>query len=159
MWQKQARRCYRQHPQKGWRWRKERYWGLIPGRRDRWVFKSPKTGKYMWKFSWLPKGRHILVKGRSSVDDPAQQAYWQKRQKKKGRTMSGIRSKLWYGQQGRCAHCGAELETGSETHIHHLKPKSEGGADKLTNLCLLHAACHRQVHGSHGKGIRLSRVA
>ena len=117
MWQKQARHCYRQHPQKGWRWRKERYWGVIPGRRDRWVFKSHKTGKYMWKFSWLPKRPHILVKGRSSVDDPTQQVYWRERQGKQGRTLSGIRAKLWYKQQGQCAHCGAELEAGSKTHI------------------------------------------
>ena len=36
---------------------------------------------------------------------------------------------------------------------------AQGGAEKLSNLCLLHETCHHQVHGRNGKEIRLRRVA
>src|SRR5262249_28498519 len=41
------------HPNKPWKWRKNRYWGrLNPARQDNWVFGDKGTGAYLLKFSW-----------------------------------------------------------------------------------------------------------
>ncbi|MBW4638617.1 MAG: HNH endonuclease [Gloeocapsa sp. UFS-A4-WI-NPMV-4B04] len=34
--------------------------------------------------------------------------------------------------------CGESLYNGEELHLHHVKPKSEGGKDTYNNLRLLH---------------------
>ncbi len=65
------------HPKKSLRWKQRRYWGKLNLRRnDNWVFGDKKTGAYMLKFSWFNISRHVLVKGRSSPDDPQLRDYW-----------------------------------------------------------------------------------
>ncbi len=75
------------HPKKSLRWKQRRYWGKLNLRRnDNWVFGDKKTGAYMLKFSWFNISRHVLVKGRSSPDDPQLRDYWGKRRWNKQRT-------------------------------------------------------------------------
>ena len=38
MWKRQERYRYRRHPNKSWSWCRQRYWGKIPSRKDKWVF-------------------------------------------------------------------------------------------------------------------------
>ncbi|WP_234809475.1 HNH endonuclease [Candidatus Williamhamiltonella defendens] len=35
-----------------------------------------------------------------------------------------------------------------------MQPKAEGGDNKLANLRLLHANCHRQLHSKKGKMLK-----
>ncbi|WP_420806099.1 group II intron maturase-specific domain-containing protein [Rickettsiella grylli] len=81
MWIKQKRFVLRRHPNKNWRWRYTRYWGQIPGRKDRWVFNDKISGRYLLKLSWISIKRHVLVKGNASPDNPALRYYWKKRKR------------------------------------------------------------------------------
>jgi 5-methylcytosine-specific restriction endonuclease McrA len=44
---------------------------------------------------------------------------------------------------GSCAECGV----GGTLHLHHIRPLSQGGTNRLDNLSLLCAYCHREAHG------------
>ena len=45
---------------------------------------------------------------------------------------------LWLEQQGRCPICGEMLTEADEWDTHHIRPRVEGGKDRLDNLVLLH---------------------
>ncbi len=83
MWVKLKRFVQRRHPHKSWQWRCDKYWGKIPKRNDKWVFMDKKSQKYLTKLSWTPTKRHILVKGKSSPDNPKLREYWRKRHYRK----------------------------------------------------------------------------
>jgi RNA-directed DNA polymerase len=79
-WIRQYRFAKRTHPKKPWKWIKAKYWGkLCPNRNDKWVFGCPEIGNFMYKLSWTPIKRHIMVKGNNSPFDPNLQEYWNKR--------------------------------------------------------------------------------
>lgn len=159
MWKRQVRYRYRRHPNKSWKWCYERYWGTIPGRKDKWTFMNPQTGQYLYKLSWIPIERHRMVQGRHSPDNPHLREYWKKRQEYK--KLHGIeqRNKLWKTQKGVCLICQAGLDNGEELQVHHIKPRKEGGRNTLDNLCILHVACHKQIHGRFRKQLKPLRAA
>ncbi|QKW48282.1 group II intron reverse transcriptase/maturase [Streptomyces buecherae] len=71
------------HPNKPKHWVTARYFGMFnKARRDRWVFGDRVSGRYLTKFSWTKIVRHQMVKGTSSVDDPALADYWAERRRK-----------------------------------------------------------------------------
>ena len=73
------------HPNKPARWRVGRYYGkFCPVRDDKWVFGDRETGAYLLRHSWTSIRRHVLVKGRSSPDDPDLAGYWENRRRKSG---------------------------------------------------------------------------
>ena len=154
MWKRQERYRYRRHPHKSWAWCRKRYWGKIPSREDRWVFMNPETGHYLYKLSWTPIQRHNLVKGKSSPDDPNLRSYWSKRQREKAPVGVKLRTILWKKQRGNCTMCASALDNGEQLHIHHKQARKEGGGHELSNLCLLHASCHRQAHGRYGQQLK-----
>jgi RNA-directed DNA polymerase len=163
-----ARHVRSNHPRKGWRWCRQKYWGqLNPERADRWVFGDKSTGAYLLKLSWTPIKRHVLVKGAASQDDPDLRGYWIERERRKleDGLLPPRLTGLARAQQGRCTHCGASLFNGEALHRHHLLPKSKGGTDKRSNVQLLHLYCHQQIHAptlerrpSDAKASCLSRV-
>lgn len=52
---------------------------------------------------------------------------------------------------GTCLFCG----TNQNLHVHHIKFRSQGGGDELTNLCLLCVKCHRdRAHGVNASKYR-----
>lgn len=149
-WKRQYRFVKRTHPMKPWKWIKTKYWGkLCPNRNDKWVFGSPETGNYMYKLSWTPIKRHLMVKGNNSPFDPNLKEYWRKRnittQTKPISTGSSM--KIAKKQEYNCLVCGNNLYTTDESiDIHHLIYKSNGGKSTYGNLMLLHTECHKQVH-------------
>jgi RNA-directed DNA polymerase len=151
MWSRQVRFAHRRHPGKSWKWKGKTYWGTIPGRQDRWVFQDKVSGKHLLKLAWFPIQRHTLVKGNASPDDPKLKEYWKQRQTQKVKTLSNsrIRITLWRRQLGKCLICEQPLDNHEEVHLHHIVPKHQGGSNRVDNLCLLHATCHRQVHSKH----------
>ena len=163
-----ARHVRSNHPRKGWRWCRSKYWGhLNPERADRWVFGDKGTGAYLLKLSWTPIRRHLLVKGASSAEDPELQGYWIERERRK--LEEGLLPPRLIGlaraQRGLCSHCGASLSNGEALNRHHLLPKREGGTDERSNLRLLHLYCHQRIHTvaparkpSDAEATRLSRV-
>jgi RNA-directed DNA polymerase len=71
------------HPKKPKHWVTARYFGVFnKARRDRWVFGDRDSGRYLTKFSWTKIVRHQMVRGTSSVDDPALADYWRERRRK-----------------------------------------------------------------------------
>lgn len=52
-----------------------------------------------------------------------------------------IKEYINFNQQGKCVLCNNSIE-----HIHHIKPKSEGGSDSVSNLIGLCQNCHSEIH-------------
>lgn len=46
--------------------------------------------------------------------------------------------------KGRCFECGKKFDY-SGLDVHHIKERSKGGSNKLTNLTILCAGCHRAL--------------
>jgi RNA-directed DNA polymerase len=159
MLQRQMEYVRRRHPKKTWKWKRARYWGEIPGREDKWVFMDPETGQFLHKLSWIPINHHIMVKGTNSPDNPKQKEYWKKRQANKKCQQAKYRDKIWKRQEGICPICKTELDNGEEVHVHHIQAKKDGGSNRVENLCILHASCHRQVHGKYRKQLKPLRAA
>ncbi|WP_282694497.1 group II intron reverse transcriptase/maturase [Streptomyces sp. CC208A] len=155
----------RSHGNKTHGWVMRRYWGRRnPERADNWVFGA--DGRYLRKFRWTAIVRHVMVKGGSSPDDPELEKYWRSRtQKRLPETESKQILRLAYRQKGLCTKCGTDLIEGAgfdpddvndwarwftasmrAIHVHHLVYRSKGGSDRLSNLEVIHAECHRQHH-------------
>jgi len=66
---------------------------------------------------------------------------------------SGVLSKLFGKQKGQCAYCKQPITkdeiNNANFHKHHMKPRSEGGDEKLNNLRLVHTLCHRDIHAMY----------
>jgi len=138
----------RTHPKKTQTWIRQTYFSTgVRGRKDRWVFADPSTGQYLIRLKWMPIQRHILIKHGASPDNPGQRKYWKKRDLRKSELLPTIRHKrVARRQKGVCPVCGNTLFGDESLHLHHIKPKIEGGTDAPQNLALLHHTCHRQVH-------------
>ncbi|MFF9788346.1 group II intron reverse transcriptase/maturase [Streptomyces nigrescens] len=159
------------HPRKSKSWVVNRHFGKFNSlRQDNWVFGDRETGIYLFKFSWTRIERHVMVRGRSSRDDPGLSSYWANRTR---RSMPATADKLSITlaarQQGICPLCkqplilGAEYESDSPRewaawfsasmkplHKHHFVYRRDGGLNETKNLRLVHAECHRQHHaGDH----------
>ena len=81
--------------------------------------------------------------------DPTFETYFEaRRQRKKQDFMAGklMHLKIFERQKGLCPICQFPIEEQSGWNMHHLVPKILGGEYTLSNLVLLHPACHVQVH-------------
>jgi RNA-directed DNA polymerase len=144
---RQKRYTKRTHPKKSWKWRKARYFGRWnPERGNNWVFGQPKT--YMPKLAWFPIERHILVKGKSSPDDPSLREYWENRKRHKSKDLPPSKQVIAKNQNWRCPICAETLFNDEELHVHHKKTRKSGGKDTYANLVLTHLYCHQQVHAA-----------
>jgi len=153
MFRREIRYAKHTHPGKSWAWLRHRYWGkLDKTRRDVWVFGNKHTGRYLHKFRWFNIVRHILVRGKSSQDDPSLREYWWKRQRVNAHHLSIGDVKLASDQDWRCPICGEDLINGEELHRHHWVPRSEGGSDSYSNRVLVHLYCHQQIHAKMKRG-------
>jgi RNA-directed DNA polymerase len=96
------------HPNKGGWWVASRYYGkFCPSRDDKWVFGDRETGAYLLNHAWTSIRRHVVVKGRSSPDDPDLAGYWENRRRKgHGLTLDAGTLSLLARQENRCPYCG-----------------------------------------------------
>jgi RNA-directed DNA polymerase len=152
------------HPNKGARWAAGKYYGrFCPTRNDRWVFGDRDTGAYLLKHSWTSIRRHVMVKGRSSPDDPDLAGYWENRRRKHGLPLDAGTLSLLTRQENKCPHCGnpffdpSHLPSSPEDWEHwwlsvtrHRIPLAASTGDSTqptdgngTSLALVHASCHR----------------
>jgi RNA-directed DNA polymerase len=147
MFHKEYRYASRTHPLKPWYWRKERYWGrLNPHSKDNWMFGDKQSGQYLLKFSGFDIRRHRMVIGTHSPDDPRLKEYWKERNKTPVKDLPSKEQRIAKRQDSLCEKCGATLFNGELLHIHHVKPRKDGGGDGIHNLRLIHLFCHQQVH-------------
>jgi RNA-directed DNA polymerase len=154
------------HPNKPARWTVSRYYGkFCPTRDDKWVFGDRETGAYLLKHSWTSIRRHVLVKGRSSPDDPDLAGYWGNRRRKNGLALDAGTLALLARQENRCPHCGDPLIDTSHlpaspedwedwwlgvTRQYLPRAAIAGGTTPPpegngTILALTHASCHRRA--------------
>lgn len=58
------------------------------------------------------------------------------------------REKCLDSDEYECQKCGAQGDQygSAQLHVHHIKPKSKGGSDKLSNLITVCHSCHEEVH-------------
>lgn len=149
---RQVRYVKRTHPTKSKNWTQKKYWGRLDFERpeDKWVFGDKRTGVTMLKFNRFPIKRHTLVKGLSSPDDPTLAEYWEKRRTKEGenevKKLGKVRRTVAKKQGYRCPVCWDSLFNSEELHLHHKKPRSQGGKDEVKNLEWLHIQCHHKRH-------------
>ena len=102
----------------------------------------------------IPIKRFIKVNNDYRVynNNPTNLAYWEKREylNAYNQIESVKRSRLFSKQKGKCPHCNGIISQqniqDSETHVHHVIPKSQSGTDSYSNLKLLHSECHREIH-------------
>jgi RNA-directed DNA polymerase len=147
MWRREYRYVKHTHPKKSWTWRKRHYWGRFhPKRNDHWVFGSLKTGQYLLKFSWFTIERHVLVRGKASLDDPSLQDYWKRRNIHEAKYLAPSKQRLARRQRYLCPQCGESLFKGEALQVHHIVPRRQGGQDTYRNLTLRHLYCHHQLH-------------
>ena len=109
-----------------WRW-----WMKRRHPKQGWGWRFRKYGKYSDVFYRYKPYRdfHIRVASGARPDDARQSTYWTSRHK-----------------GAMCAWCHTLLHNGEPLHWHHVVPLSEGGKDEASNLVLLHAECHQQLH-------------
>lgn len=147
MFQREIRYTNRKHPNKSNDWKRKRYWGKLNlDRNDKFVFGDKKSGQHLLKFSWFKIQRHTLVKGTASPDDGSLKDYWERRMKKQSKSLVPNRQKIANKQGCICPICGQSLFNDEDLHVHHIKPRSEGGKDNYANLQLVHLYCHQQIH-------------
>jgi RNA-directed DNA polymerase len=144
----------KKHRRKSERWIIRKYFKTVDTRN--WVFSgkvrnSDGTMKevHLYSAAKTPIVRHRKIKGAANPYDPEWEHYFEARLRWK--TKESLRGKrqtlqLWLEQQGKCTVCGQKLTEEDEWDTHHIRPRVEGGENRLNNLVLLHLNCHRQVH-------------
>ena len=156
IWALTRRWIMRRHPHKRVNYWRRKY--ITRVRNDNWILYDERTQAKLSKLAWTPIKRFIKVRQDKRVYDVNAREYWEKREhlNVKGMfTASPTISSLYRQQRGRCRYCKRPItETQvkeSAIHKHHLKPRSEGGDWKLSNLRLLHADCHNTLHGTFSR--------
>ena len=135
----------RRHPNKGKRWVKKRYF-KVHDSRD-WLFNGS-TGSLVL-LSALKVGKHIKIRSDANPYDPLAESYFDERLKRRMlESLMGRRKLfwLWKKQEGCCPICHQGITKATGWHVHHRHWRVFGGSDKLSNLQLLHPACHTQLH-------------
>lgn len=149
IFQRQVRWAKFRHHTKGWNWIKERYFGkFAPKHEDHWVFGDKETGKYARRLGWIGIERHVMVKGRSSPDNPALRDYWQLR-KARLLNLTGSYATLAKNQQFKCPVCRGHLNNGEELQLHHtIQDRKDARRNMLNFQQLTHYFCHQKIHSA-----------
>lgn len=131
---------------------KERYFGRIGGS-NQWVLRDKDTGAYLQKMKSIRIKRFVKVRNDKRVYDANDIKYWQRREYQNAMNSiygSVTHMKLFKKQKGRCEWCSQHITDKqlqeTKTHLHHVRPRSESGDNKLGNLRLVHADCHNSLH-------------
>ncbi len=149
LWNKLLRWARRRHNHKRVNWVLNRYFSQ--GKQRHFMDKDTKvTLMRMWFV--FSKVRYVKVKSGMRVYCAEHSDYWQKHEYRKSASrifVSKIR-RLFTQQDGICPYCKSPIKESeivdSETHVHHMLPRSLGGTDRYSNLRLLHDECHNELH-------------
>jgi RNA-directed DNA polymerase len=135
---KLARWAQHRHPTKTAGWRFRRYW-----RRQKMRMNFSDGENSLICHADTPIVRHVKVRGDKSPYD-GDWMYWVKRL---GRdpTKSNRVVRLVKRQGGLCMVCGLYFTTEDAMEVHHWDGDRRN--NRYTNLALLHAHCHDQIHG------------
>lgn len=146
VWEMLWRWAKRRHPNKTLSWIRKRYF-IKKG--QTWIF-TDKEKLQILNIAPIPIVRFTIIKKGMRVygSDEQTSEYW--KQRAFANALSNVYSvkveKLMSKQKGKCAGCGQLIENVADTHVHHMRPRSEKGTDEPNNLKLLHQSCHTFLH-------------
>jgi RNA-directed DNA polymerase len=103
------------------------------------------------KLSAIPIVRHRMIKGEANPYDNSWKEYFEQRQAKEWESNpknKGYVKEIWRQQKGKCPVCQQPIELDRQRDKHHIKPRKEGGKDRVKNMIMLHPTCHRQLHSN-----------
>ncbi len=141
--------AYRRHGRRPRRWVVRKYWDIAPGRS--WAFRCPQKDFRLRRHDDTRIVRHVKVRGTRSPFD-GDWLYWSARLGRHPGVAPAV-AQLLKRQQGRCAWCGLFFRHRDVWDVDHIVPESQGGADAMNNLQLLHRHCHQQKHRSPPQGV------
>lgn len=99
---------------------------------------------------WLsdtPILNHVKVKKDIRVHSKGDNEYWTKRDERlMSQRFMKYNASLYKKQKGICTKCKYPLRSTDTLHVHHIIPKAKGGLNSYSNLTLIHAECHREIH-------------
>jgi RNA-directed DNA polymerase len=149
VWSMLWRWAVRRHPNKGARWVKDKYF-KSRGTRN-WVFAATEKRKDGTQKEHVllyqvdtPIKRHIKIKAHANPHDPEWEPYFESRWGKKVLNSSKGRSKLyrvWQRQEGMCSSCQELITKQTPWNVRHIRLRSEGGSDAVSNLQMHHLNC------------------
>ena len=151
IWYQLMRWIRHKHPNEGIKRRIRKYFVKEYGRD--WQFKDIETGKKLMFLHSIPIKRFIKIRNDKRVYDANTIEYWRQREyinAKNSIVTEKTTMILFNKQKGKCEFCRQAITDddvkNSKIHKHHMKPRSEGGDWKLSNLRLLHTDCHQSLH-------------
>lgn len=154
------------HPKKPFKWIygkyfKEDYTGAS---KDKWILTNPHNTKMqLFKMTWIPIVRHVVVRFKNSPDNATLKEYFEKRDKKefiKDNVLS--RGKLAKSSNYKCRVCRQSLVGEEPLKINQIVPLKLGGYEIYDNLELLHQSCRQNyaiLLKKYGGGIELPKIA
>jgi RNA-directed DNA polymerase len=142
----------RRHKSRKTDWVLNRYYHRDEG--QRYSFMDIESNRKLFSLKSIVIERFIKVRENHRVYDKNEKVrlYWQNREFKKAysQLMNKSRRALFKRQKGLCPECKAPVVfediLDKRIHLDHIIPKNLGGNSKSSNLRLLHADCHRQIH-------------
>lgn len=153
VWSMLWRWAVRRHPNKGARWVKDKYF-KTRGTRN-WVFATTEKRKdgtqkehVLLYQADTPIKRHLKIKAHANPHDPQWEPYFESRWGKKMLNSSKGRSKLyrvWQRQEGMCSSCQELITKQTPWNVRHIRLKSEGGSDAVSNLQMHHLNCRSSL--------------
>ncbi len=85
LWNKTYKFLRRMHPNKSWKWIKNRYFTYHTddyGHVSKWLLKDPKSGRFLMKMSWFKHRDYIMIKHNYSPYDRTKLDYFENRKDK-----------------------------------------------------------------------------
>ena len=152
LWFKLYKWAMRRHPNKSKKWVIRKYFQNTSERKSHFVDRETKL--QLPTLNKIPTKKFVKVNNEFRVYDRNLETieYWRKREYLNAydQIESSKRRKLFAKQKGKCSYCKGDILQEDiqrqETHIHHVKPRFEGGNNSHSNLQLIHAECHREIH-------------
>lgn len=117
-------------------------------------FRDDKSDKSIFSMKGIEINRFVKMKQNHRVYDNNDkvQSYWQKRITMNAYNVvsSKRRRSIFNRQNGKCAFCHkfitADEIVDNQIELDHIQPISKGGTNRLCNLRLVHADCHKEIH-------------
>lgn len=143
VWNKLIKWSIRRHNNKSKKWTIRNYFK----QKGKSLYFETNDGLSLIRLSQTPTVRHIKVENGRRVYCKDDVKYWEKKAKREMyRKLYSKHYNLFKRQKGVCSECKTPLLPENELQVHHVIPKADSGTDKQSNLNLLHAECHRDLH-------------
>jgi len=143
----------RRHPKnKNAHWVRKKYFRTHGSRT--WTFSGEISGRngkpktvYLLYATNTPIRRYAKIRAQANPFDPQWELYFENRiQARMKDNLTPRLLRLWQVQKGQCPVCQELITLESGWHTHHVVWRSKGGGSQLSNLQMLHPACHWQTH-------------